>query len=114
MEIYLIVMMQICSGIFGAWIGFMLTERVFKKIQQEDERAARQKKFDADVDYIRNSVRDINAELADLERRFNNGPCANGVCSTGNGNTFNCDQAYRDLDQQLKELERRYSAITPA
>ena len=98
MEIYLIVMIQICSGIFGAWIGFMLTERVFKKIQQEDERAARQKKFDADVDYIQNSVRDISAELTELEQRFNNGPC-------GNGNTFNCLAACKELEEEIREFK---------
>ena len=109
MEFSIIATMQILSGIVGAWIGFVLTERFFTKLRQEEEQEARRKKFDADVNFIRNSVRDISAELTEMERRFNNGPCANGVCSIGNGKTFNCDEAYKDLERQLRELERTHN-----
>lgn len=112
MEFSLIVIMHICSSVFGAWIGFFLADRFFTKLRQEEERAVRQKKFDADVNYIRDSVRDISAELAELEQRFNNGPCGNGVCSTGNGKTFNCIEACKDLEQQLRELERARNIST--
>ena len=105
MEFSLIFMMQIFSGMFGAWIGFFVTDRFFARMRQKEERAAQQKKFEADVIYIQNSVRDISAELTELEERFNNGPCGNGVCSTGNGKTFNCIEAGKELEEQLKELK---------
>jgi hypothetical protein len=41
-----------------------------------------------------------------LEERFNNGPCGNGFCSTGNGKSFNCIEAYKELEVQIRELER--------
>jgi hypothetical protein len=109
MEFSLIFMMQIFSGIFGAWVGFFLTDRFFARMRQKEERAAQQKKFDADVIYIQNGLNDISAELAELEERFNNGPCGNGFCSTGNGKSFNCIEAYKELEVQIRELERAHN-----
>lgn len=98
MEFSLIFMMQIFSGMFGAWIGFFLTDRFFAKMRQKEEIAAQQKKFEADVNYIRDSVRDISADLAELEQRFNNGPC-------GNGSTFNCLAACKELEEEIREFK---------
>lgn len=98
MEFSLIFMMHIFSVMFGAWIGFFVTDRFFARMRQKEERAAQQKKFDADVIYIQNSVRDISAELAELEQRFNNGPC-------GNGNTFNCLAACKELEEEIREFK---------
>ncbi len=105
MEFSLIFMMQIFSSMFGAWIGFYVTHRFFTKLRQEEELTAQRKKFDADVIYIQNSVHEIRAEFAEMDERLNNLSCRNSVCSTGDGKTFNCIEACKELEEQLKELK---------
>ena len=104
---FLFTMMMICSIIIGAWFGYNISYLFFKWMHRRAEERLAHEVFLKNTEDIRIGIDMVRSDMEAMRKRFL--PCENGVCSTGDGKTFNCVEAYNDLEQQLRELERAHN-----
>ena len=94
---------SILTNIVAGFIGGWLMSKAISVYSAYRERK-RQEAFNAQVSELTGRVRDLKEEMDALEQRFKNGPCGDGLCSTGNGNTFDCVAATKDIEAKLDAL----------
>jgi len=99
---FLITMMMICSIVIGAWFGYNISYLFFNWMHRRSEERLAHEVFLKNTEEIRIGIDMVRLDMEAMRKRFL--PCENGVCSTGEGKTFNCVESFKDLEAQVKEL----------